>query len=357
MRLASSSITTTTNGSSTLAWWRRACPARRAARARMRATASSSRSAMVSKSSAAKRANRARPGPSSMPPLGSMAQTCTVPAAMAGHRPRISDHSTEPFPAPVTPATRTCEPADPYPPGGAVLDHPDGHGLEVNRARDGQSRHDGGEGVVVGQFDADAARAGHPDPAPARRPGYGRCPRSLSPSRRGPGRAASAPPAGPATRRSRPTPTWEPPASDRGFPMSRSGRCRSWGGEPSSTGGRRSTTATSAGSVGGAWPGPPGRRPPGETTGERPAATRPTRRRDQLAVTTAPGTPSAHHSSAKGDQGAAQAGPTPHEQHRHRGSDDVTGGVGTPDLSEQLREALVIIGQLRARTRRKQGTA
>ena len=46
-----------------------------------------------------------------MPPLGSIAHTCTDPSRMHGPNARTSDHSTDPFPDPVAPATRTWEPS------------------------------------------------------------------------------------------------------------------------------------------------------------------------------------------------------------------------------------------------------
>ncbi|SKV51359.1 Uncharacterised protein [Mycobacteroides abscessus subsp. abscessus] len=55
----------------------------------------------------AKNENIDAPGPSSMPPLGSITHNRTRPLFTSGARPAISDHNTLPLPAPVAPATST----------------------------------------------------------------------------------------------------------------------------------------------------------------------------------------------------------------------------------------------------------
>jgi hypothetical protein len=54
--------------------------------------------------------NIGAPAPSSMPPLGSITHNRTRPVLTCGASRAISDHSTEPLPAPVAPAIRMCWP-------------------------------------------------------------------------------------------------------------------------------------------------------------------------------------------------------------------------------------------------------
>jgi hypothetical protein len=57
-------------------------------------------------------ANSRRPNTNSMPPFGSIAHSCAQPSRIPGHSARIRDHSTDPLPAPVAPAIRTCVPSN-----------------------------------------------------------------------------------------------------------------------------------------------------------------------------------------------------------------------------------------------------
>src|SRR4051812_24991423 len=73
----------------------------------MYAAASSSSSTIASVEVSSYRANRGRPARNSIPPLGSTTHSATNPARTSGARSRTSDHSTDPLPAPVDPATST----------------------------------------------------------------------------------------------------------------------------------------------------------------------------------------------------------------------------------------------------------
>jgi hypothetical protein len=54
--------------------------------------------------------HRACPIAVSMPPLRSMPCSCTRPAAASGASANATDQNTDPFPAPLDPATRVCGP-------------------------------------------------------------------------------------------------------------------------------------------------------------------------------------------------------------------------------------------------------
>ena len=300
---------------------------------------------MVSKSSAAKRANRARPGPSSMPPLGSMAQTCTVPAAMAGHRPRSSDHSTDPLPAPVTPATRTCEPATRTRQGVPSSTTPTGTASRSTVLGTGRA----GTTAARGSWWASSMlmRLGpvtrtRPRPAPrvwampsiSFSQSAGTWPGSI----RTPSRSCQSPIS---TDSNLGTAGFGPRIPDVALPGGVGLGVRS-PAQPVRGGQRRPHPPVPAAAPG------PGRRG-GDHPAKRPGSDQPppaqpgaeANRGDDRA-----GHPQRPPHRGKSDQGAAQAGPTPHEQHRHDDRADQQGG--------QFGQGLIRLAHLAASSSREQ---
>ena len=112
------------------------------------------------------------PGVSSIPPLGSTAHSCTDPSRTPAARPRTSDHSTEPFPAPVAPAISTCVPSSRSAHGSGA--EPSGLSATPTTTRDGSARSGTGTAGCTGARQSRAAEV-QPDPArpvdphPARR--------------------------------------------------------------------------------------------------------------------------------------------------------------------------------------------
>ncbi|SHT41825.1 Uncharacterised protein [Mycobacteroides abscessus subsp. abscessus] len=90
---------------------RRVCPRSRLARSFITVTKARSSSRVWPVASWEKNENIGAPGPSSMPPLGSITHRRTRPVLMSGAKPAVSDHSTEPLPAPGAPATRMLWPS------------------------------------------------------------------------------------------------------------------------------------------------------------------------------------------------------------------------------------------------------
>ena len=98
---------TSKSGSAGVGVCRRVRPRNRAARSFITVTSARSSASVASAWSWLNAANSGAPRPSSIPPLGSITHSRTVPARTAGDRAAMIDHNTLPLPDPVAPATRT----------------------------------------------------------------------------------------------------------------------------------------------------------------------------------------------------------------------------------------------------------
>ena len=152
MRLASSSITTTTNGSSTLALVAAGVSGQAGGPASHEGDGVVEQVGHGFEVVAGEAGEQGPTGPEFHAPFGVDGPDLHGPGGDGRAQAPDQRPQHRALARPGDPGHQDVRAGHPHPPGGAVLDHPDGHGVKVNRARDGQGgvrRRRGGRGGPV----------------------------------------------------------------------------------------------------------------------------------------------------------------------------------------------------------------